>query len=188
MKSSAPQFGSCNIKMSWKRLLPLFSVILLLAVPLIVGKLWVYHAYEVKLSGALTQKLASVYLTEWNFGTVEQRLDVDNWTRILDRIRYWVCPKFMLLLPLAAFLGFTKKGQQSRLFLATSVVGVAIPIVVFFNLYVIHDYYLIAVTPLLAIFMGFSLSRICFFCGSSQRGIAPSIGIRRNGVHCGLDR
>jgi hypothetical protein len=100
-------------------------------------------------------------------------MEVENWTRILDRIRYWVCPKFTLFLPLAAFVGFPKESRQSQLLLATSVLGAVLPIVVFFNLYVIHDYYLIAITPLLAVLMGAGLLKVFVMLGT-----VPNVALR----------
>ena len=60
---------------------------MILAVPLLAGlasaAIWTRVADGVKASNPFSAFLTSTNLTEWNFGTVEQRLDPSRWQSVL---------------------------------------------------------------------------------------------------------
>jgi len=110
----------------------------LVAVPIVLGLLWTRHADAIKAASEATAWLTSSGLFTWNFGTLEQRLDPEAWAHAL---RPSIELTAMGLLPFAAILSawFAVRHGQWRLW-AWIGIAYAAPLVVFFNLYVVHDY------------------------------------------------
>lgn len=118
---------------SWKQLAMPFmmSVFFLL--------LWTWHADTIKNTHEIANLLTSKNLREWNFGTLEQKMDLGNWITLLSRnIRelygniyiffascglIFLCKKRYVLYALSAFFLFM------------------VPILIFTNLYIAHTYY-----------------------------------------------
>ncbi len=108
---------------------------------------WTVYADGVKRAEPLTGFLTSSALRGWNFGTLSQRLDADGYLTILERIAGEIAGPFLvgLLVALAAAVFQSRFDDRLRTagWIAVAVSG---PLV-FFNLYVVHSYYLIAVYP-----------------------------------------
>jgi hypothetical protein len=127
------------------------------AVPLAAGLGWTAWADHVKAGAAATAWLVSSNLTAWTFGTFAQRAELASWREIHDRIRDVIVPgAFVLAIPLAIVFVVRRRGRAG-LGVAAALLGAALPVVTFFNLYYVHDYYLIAVTPMLAVATGAGL-------------------------------
>jgi len=139
-------FFVAAIGLTWKKLPSWLSVIagiVPLLIGLGVGLGWTRYADSVKEQNPIGVYLTSDALREWNFGTVGQRLTFDQWDRIFERLpslgaSLWV---FTLLLVIALW----------RLKLDPRLIALAIvPLIAtmtFFNLYVVHSYYLSAIYP-----------------------------------------
>lgn len=116
----------------------------ILTVPLICGAVWTAATDVIKAQSPFTANLTSSALQSWNFGTFAQRLSPENWQVLGQRISHWVIPWSwpFTLLGLASMASSTRPQQLvvGGLFLG----GLLTP-VVFFNLYVVHDYYLCAI-------------------------------------------
>jgi hypothetical protein len=113
------------------------------------GLVWTMYADGIKQASPATSFLTSSMLREWNFGTLEQRLDPAAWA---------TCIGWMAGLGLLAFIAPLRSGR-SRLSvwcLATLVLG---PLV-FTNLYVVHDYYWMAVAPAAAVLIGLFVTNV----------------------------
>lgn len=138
------------------RLRPLF--VLALAVPFALGLAWTVYADSVKRADPGTAFLTSSSLWSVTFGLPEQRLDPEIWWTILGRV--FVLLVGLALLPVLA-VGVRAALQGSK---ALTWTGIALaflaPIVTFFDLYYHHDYYLIAVSPAVAMFLGLGLARV----------------------------
>jgi hypothetical protein len=138
------------------RLDPLFVV--LLVVPVAAAVLWTWHADAIKASNPATWFLTSQALQTWNFGTVAQRLDPATWLRIARRIGLTlVGVPFAVLLPFA--IAKAVRSPQPLCWVAIGLAG-ALPIGVFFNLYVVHDYYLAAISPAIAAVLGLGMASL----------------------------
>lgn len=124
----------------------------LVAIPLLAGVAWTLHADAVKGSDPATAFLTSGEVRYLQFGTLEQRLDLDHWHRIL-----WNAGAYVIGLPFVplAFVGAVV-AWRSRLRQVWLGIGLAAltPILVFFELYQQHDYYLAAISPALSAFVG----------------------------------
>lgn len=138
-------------KMSpWARrtLRPEFLAVL--GLPYLGALLWTRHADAIKEASPLTEWLTEGALREWNYGTIDQRLALDNWLVVLNRAEdLLVGPVLwggLLLLPFIA-------GQR-RWFWVGVLLTAILPVAVFFNLYLVHDYYLAAASPAIAMLLG----------------------------------
>jgi hypothetical protein len=130
----------------------------LLVVPVVATGLWTLHADQLKAESPLTAFLTSSALAEWNFGTIAQRLDPTNWARMLDKI----LREFGGPIPLAIGLAGTIVAiRRLGIMLGLALVGLVVgPVLVFFNLHVVHDYYQIAISPGVAILQGIAVGAL----------------------------
>jgi 4-amino-4-deoxy-L-arabinose transferase-like glycosyltransferase len=128
---------------TWRWKLP--AATLPLAVGLIAGLMWTQFADIEKAKNPIGAELGVAAIGEWYFGTLEQRLNPDNWIVILTRFPTlgFGLAGFIIILLLAG----TAQRWNLRLLGLASVPFIAIGI--FFNLYIFHDYYLCAVYPAL---------------------------------------
>ncbi len=76
---------------------------------------------------------------------------------IFGRIFDQIFPYAMMILPVIGVASFFKAGRTVKWLLAGMLVGAIVPIAIFFNLFFIHEYYLCAVTPCLAVIGGYGL-------------------------------
>jgi hypothetical protein len=132
---------------------PALVLVALAAVPFAAGILWTRWADAIKAAAPATAWLTSSALSGWNFGTLAQRLDPACWREILGRMRAVLPGPFSWLVAIAGIAALRRRGQFGAA-TAAALLGVLLPIVTFFNLYWIHDYYLIAATPGLALLAG----------------------------------
>ena len=121
----------------------------IVAVPVVAGLLWTRHADRIKGESPLTAFLTSEALSAWNFGTLEQRLDLSNWFDVAYRVG--VHQLGVVLIPLLVLGALF--GARRSLWLGWAGAGVA-AVATFFNLHVVHDYYQVAVAPATAILAG----------------------------------
>ena len=83
----------------------------LVVVPILAAAAWTRHADAIKAASRTTEWLTSTELREWNFGTLDQRLERGTWETILDRIRGTVALFGWIFLPVAVFAG-TRSRQR----------------------------------------------------------------------------
>lgn len=121
--------------------------------------LWNSHADRIKNQNKLTSFLNSNELREWNFGTLAQRKVMSNWDIVFDRINSYVLPIWLISLGLV-FLLVAKRHRWISLTLLASVI---VTILIFFNLYVVHDYYLVALSAQFAILVGLMVDCLLSF-------------------------
>ena len=112
--------------------------------------LWTRHSDAIKAASPPTAFLTSSRLQEWNFGTVDQRLDPDTWHDIFKRL-----PSVVGLLGISIVVAAvaTWRSPQRRFWVGMWLAAIG-PFLVFTNLYFQHDYYLAAVSPAFAALIG----------------------------------
>jgi hypothetical protein len=106
----------------------------------VVAIFWNNYCDHLKNLNPLAQGfITSNSLTKWNFGTFQQRLNLNNWKGIASwTIQYGVgSPYVLMLLPLWGVL----ISKRNRLFIGLSLAGFLSGPLVFFNLYYVHSYY-----------------------------------------------
>jgi hypothetical protein len=124
----------------------------LVTAPIGLGLVWTLHADAIKAASEATAWLTSEALFGWNFGSLEQRLDPGAWLRALQPSTELTA---MDLLPFAAVLTawHAVRHRQWRFWAWVGVAYLA-PLVVFFNLYYVHDYYSAAISAPAAAIVG----------------------------------
>lgn len=126
-------------------------------IPVVPFLIWLRYSDAVKAASEYGNALTSASLHQWNFGTWDQKTNLKNWAKIVNWIK-----KYMLTLPsfavtalgLPLFLRSWKRGGD---FVAVTAAAAPITIFTFFNLYWVHDYYLMAISPAVSIVVGFCL-------------------------------
>lgn len=136
--------------------------------PLALAALWTRHADRIKERGLFTRWLTSDQLTEWNFGTLDQRLDLDNWRLIADRV---VLSQFGGVVVLAIALAGLWRAPNRSLWVGWTLAGLA-AVLIFFNLHLAHDYYQAAISPIAASLIGLGGAA---FVRLFARGWRPSV-------------
>jgi len=129
----------------------------LFVIPLVVCVLWTHHADDIKASNPATTWLTSEALFIWNFGTIAQRFSAHAWYDVIHPFDTLVTG-----LPLWAFAilcGIAWVREKRAVWIGIILAG-ALPVLVFFNLYVVQEYYLAAVTPAVAAVLGYALDGI----------------------------
>lgn len=145
-----------TLKLKYKFYLLLF---LMCIIPVLVYYPWQIYSDHIKESSPLTSWLTSQNLKSWNFGTAEQKFSFKNWELIFGRLNSYFLP-FSLPILLLIFPFLFEKEKKSILILGALGFSSFLTIFCLFNLYYIHDYYLIAVTPFLSVICGFVLYQI----------------------------
>jgi hypothetical protein len=130
---------------TWRRLLVGFVVGPGLGLVLAVG--WSVYADSIKRAQPLTGFLTSAALQSWNFGTLKQRLDPQNYLTILNHIAEEIAGPALIGLLIAVIAAVFLRSAEQRLRTLAFIVALASAPLVFFNLYVVHTYYLIAIYP-----------------------------------------
>ena len=116
---------------------------------LIAALAWTRFADAVKGDSAYTAFLTSSNLSQWNYGTVDQRLDSATWQYIVSygEAIYGSLWVWIALLVVALYVGW------NRALLLGLAVAMPAGAMVFTNLYMMHNYYQSAVFPALALVM-----------------------------------
>jgi len=113
---------------------------------LLTSQLWVKFSDHIRASNPATLWLTQSRLNEWNFGTFEQRQQFSNWKMLYERIDQLIAPPSTIIILL--FVGLIY--LRSRRIVVAASLSVLLTVGVFFNLYVVHDYYLIAISVMIA--------------------------------------
>jgi hypothetical protein len=124
--------------------------------PILAGLAWTRHADAIKAASEATAWLTSSELVAWNFGSVAQRLEPGAWASIYTNVAVLAGA---IALPFLAYpaIRFALARRQARFW--TWILATAVgPILVFFNLYVVHDYYSIAVSGSVAALVGLGVA------------------------------
>lgn len=125
---------------------------LLCVLPVIPGMCWTKYADMVKVQSVYTRGLASEALHSWNYGTIEQKIQISNWKVIVKRLVYYMGGKEIVFCMGLAYLWFGKKRNLH--IIINCAISIFLTVFLLFNLYCVHDYYMIALTPLLSIAYG----------------------------------
>jgi hypothetical protein len=143
---------------SWNRIITGFLVGPIPGVA--AGIWWTRYADAVKSRNPLTQFLTSASLKDWNFGTLNQRFDPGAWVPIFLRVNSEIAGPLALGLVLAVLgiiLAPTRVEWIRRAgWLATAA---AAPLL-FFNLYHVHNYYLIGIFPAIIAAVGVGIAAV----------------------------
>lgn len=124
---------------------PLLQWAVVLLVPLVCAVVWTHVSDAVKAASPATSWLVSDALGKWNFGSWEQRFALKSWETVTRRIQDVVVP-FLWPLVLYGIVALFRQPRALVVAVAGLVLGSIATVLVFTNLYVVHDYYLCAIT------------------------------------------
>lgn len=113
------------------------TVILAFVLPLATTLVWVAYTDAIKASGPLTATLTSSALADWNYGSLAQRLSPATWRQFEHFAENLVVSRYTLLLAALSLALYPENGRRVLLLTGLFV----LPLLVFTNLYVAHDYY-----------------------------------------------
>jgi hypothetical protein len=142
----------------------------LCAAPLALGIAWVVYADTVKLANPFAALLASTtrHMTEWNYGTLGQRLSAAFWIDVVvKRMVPDIFGYALVLVPPVIGAGIAMTRRDWRIPIAAG--AFLLPLLLFTNLYFYHNYYACANALFLLAAVGLSLVAIH---GSGQRLVA----------------
>jgi hypothetical protein len=127
------------------------SVLALVGVAILVGGVWSVYS-----EGVREETPASLFLSmenqwAWFFGTLGQRLDLPSWR--VPLLAFIALTGFGISLWAPLAVARARQGHQ-RLFLLSLLSLVAFIPLLLFNLYAIHDYYYVAIAPMIALGVG----------------------------------
>jgi len=131
-------------------------VVLASAAAAIPVAIWTWWSDHVKSESEYTRFLTSRAMRDFNFGTLEQRLDMEQWRDPFERFSQSLVGYSLLgiLLLAAAIL----RSPRRRDVLVLVAIGASAPLI-FFNLYG-HDYYPIAIYPAAAVAVAVGLVEV----------------------------
>jgi hypothetical protein len=147
-------------------------VALAFATPLAATAAWVVWTDAVKAASELGRGLTSAQLAEWNWGTLAQRLSTPLWRDVLWTRLFVENLGGLggLVLLLAAVLAHDA-ARVRRIVLVTIALGI-VPLLMFPNLHLVHDYYQSANALFLMFGVAVGLGAI----------VAPRIGLAATGA------
>jgi hypothetical protein len=154
-------------------------------VGLISGMWWTQHADSIKASSEATAWLTSSRLREWNFGTLSQRLHTENYRVLIeDGIKLFGPFTFGALVLSVPIVFFSV--NYSKLLLA-SLLAYATGVFVFINLYLVHEYYFVAVIPYVAIGVGGFIQHLTAGIHKKQirnvMAVLMTVGVTGSAIH-----
>ncbi len=158
-----------SMRDGWKSIFQVFRTYLLSSILIFVVILtsifsWTAYADIIKQQNSLANGfLTSSSLSNWNFGTVQQKLSLSTWKQIFDftminsfRMDHIWLLVLLLLAWLIPVVFRMKFWRESLIFLAIYMTG---PLI-FTNLYFVHHYYYYANMIFLLCSLGFSLASV----------------------------
>lgn len=124
---------------SFSDLTPLFHAALLATFAIGVSLLWNIYADSLKAHNPMATFILSENLNRWNFGSVDQRLEAKTWIKVWERVGIILGTPGFVVIGMFSFASI----RQSKLAVA-SIIAFFSGILVFTNLYVVHEYYFFA--------------------------------------------
>lgn len=113
------------------------AVIVVLA-SIVITYLWTSYADGIKAENLFAMRFTSDKLYAWNFGPISQRFDPAIYPRIWDHLVHNSSYLIFLLLLLPFILAIEKQHIKTAVVCLLTFI---LPVLLFFNLYYIHNYY-----------------------------------------------
>lgn len=140
-------------------------------VPVIGGAIWTRWSDGLRAKSELSAWLTNASLGHWYFGPVSQRTQWANWVTIGTRVPLILGFTGLVI----TALGLLSVRRQAQPLLALGIASVPlVSVLIFFNLYQVHDYYLAAVTPAFACIFGCGVARALAAVTVARRATAAA--------------
>lgn len=129
------------------------------ALPLAVGGSWVVWTDAIKAQHPIGAQLTSQALAGWNYGFPEQRLSADLWTGVVFKRIVWPSSGMLLGLVAVAMAWRRTDDRLARVILGLLALFL-MPLLVFTNLHIVHDYYQVANAVFWSLVVGLSIALV----------------------------
>jgi hypothetical protein len=136
--------------------------------PLIASILWNWHSDKIKLAYPFTVWLASVNLTDWNYGTLVDKTSYTLWSSWLTVIYENFLFGGLIIFPVISIASIYQLSREKAEFLGSALLGTLLTIFIFFNLYR-HDYYYITISAFMSILIGYGIYLCITFLLNKKR-------------------
>ncbi|MDH1380713.1 glycosyltransferase family 39 protein [Comamonas aquatica] len=146
----------------------LFVAGVIFLIPIAIGFAWVNFTDQVKLENPLGEQLTSAALGKWNWGTLSQRTSSEIWTKVVwERV---LSPNLGALLGILLLITpFLVRAESKIKYIMLAVISLGIiPLFLFTNLHLVHDYYQTANALFFAYGVSLALAAV----------VAPALGKR----------
>ncbi|MDR1884618.1 MAG: hypothetical protein LBR26_17870, partial [Prevotella sp.] len=154
---------SSNLSKEGMKVLIIGTICVLL--PFYCGLEWTVRTDNIKtLYGQ--EWLTSGNLSAWNFGLLHEKLNLLNWMDIFKRMFCYFSP-IAWLCTLSILVFIEDKQDLKMIFLL--ILSFLLPIFIFFNLYKVHDYYMMAISPEICIVLGYGIYRTVDYCIKNRK-------------------
>lgn len=130
--------------------------------------MWTRWADGVKAAHPSTTFLTSGELWGWNFAYRGQRTDPWSYRVLIERVGGEIGG--VLLIAVVMSVAAVLFVRRYRLLMLLLLLAASAPVLIHFNLYVVHEYYLIAIYPVLVAILAIGISAVA--------GSRPSAGLR----------
>jgi len=136
------------------------KLVLALLIPLGLSYLWIRYSDQVKSLNPIGLKLTSAYLSQWNYGTLSQRLSSRLWYDVIYyRNILKMSGQFLGLLTLIYYFKCSKNVPQKK------IIGISLslflaPFLVFTNLHMVHSYYQVSNSVFFSLGLGIALAAL----------------------------
>jgi len=109
--------------------------------PILIAVVWTRYTDAVKAANPLGPQLTSAALRSWNFGTLHQRLDPSTYLTVVWERMLAPNAGGLLGVALIAAAALVPAPVRVRAAIAAALALFLLPILLFTNLHVVHDYY-----------------------------------------------
>lgn len=135
--------------------------------PIIVATAWTHYTDQLKSENPLGQYLTSKALTEWNWGTLSQRISPELWQVVLlMRILIMNLGWLLGFAIIAAAIGSKASHRVKSIILISFALGI-LPLFMFTNLHIVHEYYQMSCVIFLIYALSVCLGAVVFpFAGT----------------------
>lgn len=165
-----------GLRAIWRR--ALLGLIVGPGLGLIAGVAWSRYADAVKATNPVAYVWKSSELTTWNFGTLDQRADPTMWSTLYYRIADLMAGPFCVGLILGALAVIVARSHAQRALGAGWLAVAASGPLVFFNLYVVHEYYLAAIYPAVVVVTALGITWLArVIARATRRGTLTSYSL-----------
>ena len=137
-------------------LLPFLGIACIGIFTIVATSAWTQHADSIKVQNPLSSFLTSKNLEAWNFGTLTQKTNIQNWKQLFNRSipeaigAYWVLG-FLLV------AGCFQTGKRLALLVGLLILYLT-PMAIFTNLHLVHSYYQYANSFWLVLSLAFTVA------------------------------
>lgn len=122
-----------------------------------IGSLWILYSDYIKIQNPIGSFLTSVNLSHWNYGTFSQRISKELWLDIIYTRNIEKNSASLLGLIFISILLINRKIKAPKKIIALSLAFYILPLLIFTNLHIVHNYYQTSNSIFYSVALGISI-------------------------------